>query len=50
LGYLKALTDDPERTEVIIKAEANPETKLVMKVRNIDITPHGPYQAITLTK
>ena len=46
----KAMTDDPERTEVIIKAESNPETKLIMKVQNIDMLPHGPYTAITLTK
>jgi NIPSNAP len=46
----KAMTDDPERTEVIVKAEANPETKLIMKIRNIDMAPHGSYQAITLTK
>jgi hypothetical protein len=46
----KAVTDDPERTEVIIRAEANPKTRLIMKVQNIDIAPHGPYTAITLTK
>ena len=46
----KAMTDDPERTEVIIKAESNPETKLIMKVQNIDMLPDGPYTAITLTK
>src|SRR3984893_18689640 len=46
----KALTDDPERTEVIIKAESNPATKLVMKIQNIDMAPHGPYTAITLDK
>jgi hypothetical protein len=44
------LTDDPERTEVIIKAESNPATKLVMKIQNIDMAPHGPYTAITLDK
>jgi NIPSNAP len=47
---LKAMTDDPERTEVVIKAEANPETRLVAKVHNVDMTPHGPYTAITLAK
>jgi hypothetical protein len=47
---LKAMTDDPECTEVMIKAEANPETKLVAKVHNIVMTPHGPYTAITLAK
>jgi hypothetical protein len=45
-----AMTDDPERAEVIIKAESNPETKLVMKAQNIDMVPHGPYTAITLNK
>jgi hypothetical protein len=46
----KALTDDPERTEVIIKAESNPATKLILKIENIDMAPHGPYTAITLNK
>jgi NIPSNAP len=46
----KAMTDDPERTEVVLKAEANPETRLIMKVHNIDMAPHGAYTAITLTK
>jgi hypothetical protein len=32
------------------KAEANPATKLIAKVHNIDMVPHGPYTAITLTK
>src|ERR1700688_4445280 len=47
---LKARTDDPEFAEVVTKAEANPATKLISKVHNIDMTPHGPYTAITLTK
>jgi hypothetical protein len=47
---LKARADDPEFAEVVRKAEANPETKLIMKVHNIDMTPHGPYTAITLAK
>jgi hypothetical protein len=47
---LRAMTDDPERTEVVIKAEANPETKLVVKAHNIDMAPHGPYTAISLVK
>jgi hypothetical protein len=47
---LKARGDDPEFKEVVTKAESNPETKLIAKVHNIDMTPHGPYTAITLTK
>src|SRR5262244_4610684 len=47
---LQARADDPEFTEVVRKAEANPATKLIAKVHNIDMTPHGPYTAITLTK
>ena len=47
---LKARGDDPEFKEVVTKAEANPETKLIAKVHNIDMTPHGPYTAISLVK
>src|SRR5258705_6205699 len=47
---LQARADDPEFTEVVRKAEANPATKLIAKVHNIDMVPHGPYTAITLTK
>jgi NIPSNAP len=46
----KALTDDPERTEFIVKAESNPATKLVLKIQNIDMAPNGPYTAISLNK
>jgi len=35
---------------VVRKAESNPATKLIAKVHNIDMVPHGPYTAITLTK
>jgi hypothetical protein len=35
---------------VVRKAEANPATKLIAKVHNIDMVPHGPYTAITLAK
>jgi hypothetical protein len=34
----------------VTKAESNPETKLIAKVHNIDMTPHGPYTVITLVK
>src|SRR5258705_7593712 len=47
---LQARADDPEFTEVVRKAEGNPATKLIAKVHNIDMVPHGPYTAITLTK
>jgi NIPSNAP protein len=47
---LQARADDPEFTEVVRKAESNPATKLIAKVHNIDMVPHGPYTAITLTK
>ena len=47
---LKARGDDPEFAEVVTKAEANPETKLISKVHNIDMTPHGGYTTITLAK
>jgi NIPSNAP protein len=47
---LQARADDPEFTEVVRRAESNPVTKLIAKVHNIDMVPHGPYTAITLTK
>jgi len=47
---LQARADDPEFTEVVRKAEGNPAAKLIAKVHNIDMVPHGPYTAITLTK
>jgi len=46
----KAVRDDPEFTEVVTKQEANPETKQVVKVHNIDMIPNGPYSTITLAK
>src|SRR6201987_3895794 len=47
---LAARAEDPEFTEVVRKAEGNPATKLIAKVHNIDMTPHGTYTAITLAK
>src|ERR1700726_621559 len=47
---LEARAKDPVFEEVVRKAESNPATKLIAKVHNIDMTPHGPYTAITLTK
>ena len=47
---LKAVRDDPEFTEVVTKQEDNSDTKLVLKVHNIDMTPNGAYTAITVAK
>jgi hypothetical protein len=47
---LKAVRDDPEFVQVVTKQEENPDTKLVLKVHNIDMTPNGTYTAITLAK
>src|SRR5437868_15407975 len=41
-----AVRDDPEFKEFVTKREANPATKLVVKVHNIDMEPHGSYTAI----
>ena len=45
---LKARGADPEFAEVVTNQERNPDTKLILKVHNIDMLPHGPYSAITL--
>jgi hypothetical protein len=47
---LDARAKDPEFDEVVRKAEANPATKLIAKVHNIDMTPHGTFTTITLAK
>ena len=47
---IKAVRDDPEFAEVVTKLEANPDTKQVLKVHNIDMVPNGPYTTITLAK
>jgi hypothetical protein len=47
---LKAAHDDPEFGEVVTKQEQNPETKLIVKARNIDMRPNGTFTAITVTK
>ncbi len=47
---LKARGDDPEFAEVVTKAERDRKTKLIVKVHNIDMVPHGTYSAITITK
>lgn len=46
---VKARGDDPEFTEVVTRAEQNPDTKLIDRVYNVDMLPHGPYSAITIT-
>ena len=46
---LTAAHDDPEFGEVVTKQERNPETKLIVKAHNIDMTPHGTYAAIKIT-
>src|SRR5215510_4571646 len=45
---LNAAHDDPEFAEVVTKQEQNPATRLIEKVHNIDMLPHGPYSAIAL--
>ena len=47
---LKAAHDDPEFAEVVTAQERNPETRLIVKAHNIDLMPHGPYSAVTITK
>ena len=47
---LKARGDDPEFAEVVTKQERNPDTRLIVKVHNIDMVPHGTYSAITVNK
>ena len=47
---LKAAHDDPEFAEVVTTQERNPDTRLIVKAHNIDLMPHGPYSAVTITK
>jgi len=47
---LDAAHADPEFAEVVTRQEADPATKLIVKAHNIDMTPHGTYSAITITK
>ena len=46
---LKAAHDDPEFGEVVTSQERNPDTKLIEKVHNIDLQPHGTYASIRIT-
>jgi hypothetical protein len=45
---LKAAHDDPEFAEVVLKAERDPNTKLIIKAHNIDMVPSGPHTAIKI--
>src|SRR5262245_3399095 len=45
---LTAAHDDPEFADVVTRQERNPDTKLIVKAHNIDMTPNGPYTAITV--
>jgi len=47
---LNAAHDDPEFAEVVTKQEQNPDTRLIVKAHNIDMSPSGTYTAIVLTK
>jgi hypothetical protein len=47
---VKAARDDPEFAEVVTKLEANPDTKQVAKIHNIDMIPSGSHTAIQLAK
>jgi hypothetical protein len=47
---LKAAHDDPEFAEVVTRQEQNPDTRLIVKARTVDMAPHGSYTAITVTK
>jgi hypothetical protein len=46
---LKAAHDDPEFAEVVVKAERDPGTRLIVKAHNIDMAPSGPQTAIKIT-
>ena len=47
---MKAAHDDPEFAEVVLKAERDPNTKLIIKAHNIDMVPSGPQTAITIAR
>ena len=47
---LAAAHADPEFAEVVTKQERDPVAKLIVKAHNIDMLPHGPYNAVTLVK
>src|SRR6266481_9169185 len=43
---LMAAHDDPEFGEVVTRQEQNPDTRLIVKAHNIDMTPSGGYTSI----
>ena len=47
---LKAAHDDPEFDEVVTRQERNPDARLIVKARNIDMIPSGTYTAISIVK
>ena len=47
---LKAAHDDPEFEKVVIAQERDPNTRLIVKAHNIDMTPSGSYTAINITR
>lgn len=47
---LEAAHADPFFLDVVRRQEGNPETRLVLRARNIDMVPSGPYSAITLAR
>jgi hypothetical protein len=47
---IAAARADQEFKDVVTKQEENPQTKLVMKVHNIDMLPDGTFSSITLAK
>ena len=47
---LKAAHDDPEFDEVVTQQEKSPDTRLIVKARNIDMVPSGTYTAISIAK
>jgi len=47
---LKAAHDDPEFAEVVTKQERDPNARLIVRARNIDMVPNGAYTAIKITQ
>jgi hypothetical protein len=47
---LKAAHDDPEFDEVVTRQEKSPDTRLIVKARNIDMVPSGTYTTISIAK
>lgn len=45
---LSAAHSDPEFREVVIAQERDPDAKLIVEARNIDMIPSGPYTAIAI--